>query len=216
MIIALANSKGGTGKSTCAVHLACLAHEAGRRVAFVDCDGQESGSRWLKGMGSPIPVHRLLSPDDLMEQADQIVESSDLVIADGPAGFSEITRALISVSDLALLPCGPSVLDLEALRDVLRVVRNAQKIRRGPPQAALVPNKLLTGYRLSQELIEAAGELGIPCMDGLHLRQAFADAAGQWSAVWQLKGADEAAREIRKLYQQINDRYPNARIQTKA
>jgi chromosome partitioning protein len=210
VIIALANSKGGTGKSTCAVHLACLAHEAGRRVSFVDCDGQESGSRWLKGMGLPFTVHRLLSPDDLMEQMDGIVESCDLVVADGPAGFSEITRALVSVSDLALLPCGPSVLDLEALRDVLRVVRNAQKIRRGPPTAVLLPNKLRTNFRLSRELLEAAGQLGIPHVDGLHLREAFADAAGQRSVVWRLKGAEEAAREIRHLYQQIHERYSNA------
>lgn len=210
VIISLANSKGGTGKSTIACHLACLAHESGRRVAFVDCDGQESGSRWIKGMGSPFPVHRLLSPDDLMEQMDGIVERSDLVVADGPAGFSEITRSLILISDLALLPCGPSILDLEALRDVLRVVRNAQRVRKGPPEAILVPNKLQTGYRLSRELLEAAAEVGIPAVDGLHLRQSFADAAGQRSTVWKLKGADEAAREIRHLYNQIHERHPNA------
>jgi chromosome partitioning protein len=203
VIFALTNSKGGTGKSTCAVHLACLAHENGRRVAFVDCDGQESGSRWIKGMGSPFPVHRLTSPDDLMEQIDGIVEACDLVVADGPASFSEITRSLILISDLALLPCSPPVLDVEALHDVLRVVRNAQKVRKGPPQAALVPNKLKTGYRLSRELLEAAADLGIPSVSGLHLRQAFADAAGQRSVVWKLKRADEAAREVRQLYEQV-------------
>jgi chromosome partitioning protein len=161
-------------------------------------------------MGGPFPVHRLLSPDDLMEQMDAIVESVDVAVADGPAGFSEITRSLILVSDLALLPCGPSVLDLEALRDVLRVVKNAQKVRKGPPEAILVPNKLQSNYRLSKELLEASQDLGIPSLDGLHLRQAFADAAGQRSVVWKLKGADDAAREFRHLYQQIQERYPDA------
>jgi chromosome partitioning protein len=214
VLVSLVNSKGGVGKSTLAVHLACLAHAEGRSVAFVDADAQESGSRWVKGMGSPFRVHRIRSPDEMIERMDGIVESVDLVVADGPAGFSDITRSLILVSDLALLPCGPSVLDMESLRDVLRVVRNAQKVRKGPPEAVLIPNKLQAKYRLSRELLEAAVELGIPSLDGLRLRQAYADAAGQRSVVWRLK-AEDATREIRHLYHQIEQRYPNAGSQTK-
>lgn len=205
MLIALANSKGGVGKSTISVHLAVMAHERGRKVALIDADAQESSSRWIKDLESPFPVHRLQTPDDVIEHADEIVRGFDLVIADGPAGLSEVTRALLMVADLALLPCGPSALDLRALQDALRVVGQARKIRRGAPQACVIPNKLQTGYRLSHELLDAAGRLSVPSLEGLKLRQAYADAAGQGTVVWRLPRTDEATQEFQRLYEQIDD-----------
>ncbi|MBL9081841.1 MAG: ParA family protein [Planctomycetales bacterium] len=45
MIITIANSKGGVGKSTLAVHLAAWLHEHGHSVTLADCDTQQSSSR---------------------------------------------------------------------------------------------------------------------------------------------------------------------------
>jgi chromosome partitioning protein len=64
MILALANSKGGVGKSTLAVHLAVWLHEKGRQVAFVDSDVQGSSSAWLQEAApeiKPIRLHRRMS-----------------------------------------------------------------------------------------------------------------------------------------------------------
>jgi len=47
MIIATTNSKGGVGKSTIAVHLAAWLHQQGKNVIVIDCDTQQSCSRWL-------------------------------------------------------------------------------------------------------------------------------------------------------------------------
>ncbi len=44
MIITIANSKGGVGKSTIAVHLAAWLHEQGHSVTLADCDTQQSSS----------------------------------------------------------------------------------------------------------------------------------------------------------------------------
>jgi hypothetical protein len=45
-----------------------------------------------------------------IDQAPKIVSKFDVIVADGPAGLSEVAlaRALLLVADLALLPCGPS------------------------------------------------------------------------------------------------------------
>jgi chromosome partitioning protein len=136
-----------------------------------------------------------------MEVGVQAVQH-ELLVIDGPAGLSEVTRAMLLVAHLALLPCGPSVLDLRAVHEAIRVVRQAQRIRGGPPQAVLVPNKLQVQYRLSREFLEAARGVGIPCTSALRLRQACADAAGQGTVVWRLGlRGEHAAREMRAIFE---------------
>ncbi|MBI3869997.1 MAG: AAA family ATPase [Verrucomicrobia bacterium] len=201
MIVALTNSKGGVGKSTLAVHLAVWWKECGANVALVDADVQGSSSVWLKETGSEVPVFRLQTADEVLDQIAEISRSFEHVVVDGPAGLSEVTRAILLVADLALLPCGPSVLDLRAANEAIRVVKQAQTIRHGLPQAMLVPNKLQARYRLSRELLEIARHLAVPATPELRLRQAYADAAGQGTVVWHLgPGGEMAANEIKELF----------------
>ncbi|CAZ90399.1 ParA-like (IncC) ATPase [Thiomonas arsenitoxydans] len=49
--IVVANQKGGVGKTTLAVHLACRAHERGARVLMIDLDSQASLTRYFDGAG---------------------------------------------------------------------------------------------------------------------------------------------------------------------
>ncbi len=201
MITALTNSKGGVGKSTLAVHLAVWWQERGADVALVDADGQGSSSLWLQEAAPHIPVFRLQTPDDLLDQVPELRGRFDHVIVDGPAAMSEVTRAILLVTDLALLPCGSFAIDLRAAAEAIRVVQQAQKIRQRDPQAILVPNKLQVQYRLSRELLATAKSLEIASAGGLRLRQAYAEAAGQGTVVWRLGRAGQpAAREIKELF----------------
>ena len=204
-VIALTNSKGGVGKSTVAVHLAAWCHQQGRRTALVDADAQGASSVWLHEAEPDLTIARLQTPDEILDQVPRLATQFDVLVIDGPAGLSEVTRAVLLVAHLALLPCGPSVLDLRALQEAIRVVEQAQRIRGGPPQAMLVPNKLQVQYRLTQELLATVQSLGVPALGGLRLRQAFADAAGQGTLVWRLGLRGTAAtEEITRLFEELH------------
>lgn len=205
MVTALVNQKGGVGKSTLSVHLAVWLSERGRKVVLVDADAQGASSVWLKEAAPEITIVRLQTPDDILEQIPKLQAEADEVVVDGPAGLSELTRTILFVTEFAILPCGPSVLDLRAVNDAIRVVRQVQTIRKGPPRAVLVPNRLQVQYRLSQELLEASKGLEIPAVGGLRLRQAYADAVGQGTVVWRMstQSARDAAAEVQQLFSEL-------------
>lgn len=208
-VLAFTNSKGGVGKSTLSVHLAVSLKERGQSVALVDADVQGSSSKWLHEASSETPQFRLQSPDEILEEIPRLRTQFDFLIVDGPAGLSEVTRAALFVSDVTYLPCGPSALDLWAASEAIRVVRQAQAIRQGPPVAVLVPNKLQVRYRLSRELTETARTLGIPAVGGLRLRQAYADASGQGTVVWRMgRDAEVAAQEMQTLLEELLNHEP--------
>src|ERR1700758_4216636 len=148
MLIAFANSKGGVGKTTVSVHYAVAQAEKGRKTALIDSDAQGSSTRWLQDIQDSVAVFPLKTADDVIDQAPRIVSQFDIVVADGPAGLSEVTRALLLVADLALLPCGPSALDLRAAQDAIRVVQQAQMKRKGPAKTFLLANKVQSNSRL--------------------------------------------------------------------
>ena len=186
MILALSNSKGGVGKTTIAVHLAVWMAEQGHDVAFVDADVQGSSSGWLGESAPEMKTNRLLTPDDIVDQLPGLAAEHKYVIADGPAGLTEVTRAILWLADLAIFPCGPSALDLRAVIEAMTVVHQIQQIRKGLPAEIFIPNKLQPNYRLSRELVQTVKKLGMPAGDGLRLRQAYADAAGQGTVVWRM------------------------------
>ncbi|MDQ3623399.1 MAG: hypothetical protein M3463_13060, partial [Verrucomicrobiota bacterium] len=88
--------------------------------------------------------------------------------------------------------------------EAVRVLRQAQGIRKGSPWAFFVPNRVQRHLRLSRELLETAQSLGIPVAPALGLRQAFADAPGQGTTVWKMgSSASEAANELNQLFKTV-------------
>lgn len=205
MIIVVANSKGGVGKSTLAVHLASWLVGQGHSVTLADCDTQQSSSEWVREAAPEVRALRLDNPDMILNELPTLGQEADFVVADGPGGHTETSRALLLRGDFAIVPCKASMLEVRALAKATEVLRQAQDIRGGMPKATIVLSMVGKNYRLTQDMKDAAAALSLPLAEThMTLRQIYADAPGQASVVWKLGArADEAARETDRLFREI-------------
>ena len=214
MIITIANSKGGVGKSTVAVHLAAWLNEQGYRVTLADCDTQQSSSEWVREAAPGIKAVRLDNPDMILNDLPTLHQETDFVIADGPGSQTETSRALLLRSDLAIVPCKAGMLEVRALAKASDVLRQAQDIRGGVPQAIIVLSMVGMNYRLTKDMKDAAAALDLPlAYRALILRQIYADAPGQGSVVWNMGSrAREAAKEIDEIFREILPEFAPKRV----
>jgi chromosome partitioning protein len=205
MIIAIANSKGGVGKSTVAVHLAAWLHEQGYRVVLADCDTQQSSSEWIREAAPAIKAVRLDNPNIILNELPLLQQEADFVIADGPGSQTETSRALLLRADLAIVPCKASMLEVRALAKATEVLRVSQDIRSGAPKAVIVLSMVGKNYRLTKDMKDAAAALDFPLAGRpITLRQIYADAPGQGTVVWKMGWrAKDAADEIDLIFREI-------------
>jgi chromosome partitioning protein len=210
MIIVIANSKGGVGKSTLAVHLAAWLDRQGHSVTLADCDTQQSSSEWIREAAPNVKAVRLDNPEIILSELPLLGQDADFVIADGPGSQTETSRALLLRADMAIVPCKASMLEVRALAKATDVLRTAQDIRGGIPKAIIVLSMVGKNYRLTQDMKDAAAALALPMAHtAMILRQIYADAPGQGSTVWDLGSrGKEAADEVEKLFREI---LPDAR-----
>lgn len=205
MMITFANSKGGVGKSTLATHLAVWAFDQGIKTALIDTDKQRSSSTWVAEAEPAIAIRVANTPEECLAVATELAQSHDLIVGDGPAGLDDISRTLLILCDIAILPLTPSLLDLRSVQQATEILRFAQGINRGRPEGRIVLNKMRTRDSISRELKAAAPTLGVAvAQTSIRDLQAYRDAAGQGSCVTRLgKKAENAAQEIDALFREL-------------
>lgn len=200
MIIAFVNQKGGTGKSTSAIHLVYWLMQRGS-VILVDADAQNSSSTWAETLEMPFQI--INDPEEIFDNLPLLAKEYDHVVVDGPGGMSEISKAILSRCDLALVPCQPSGLDLHSSNKTLRFISQAQELRQGTPKAFLYLNRATKGTILLRESRQVLAESSIPTLETvIHQRQCLADAPGQNLTVFQMSGSMAActASEFDSLF----------------
>src|ERR1039457_3794102 len=132
-IIGVAGRKGGVGKSTIAGNLAAEFAAMKRSVRVLDADPQHSLVAWAAqgdGMLARAVEKVEGGAGTLRERARQAEKDADIVLIDTPPGAPEIAYEAALAADLMLLPCGPSPLDLFALKEALSMTLKARAERR--------------------------------------------------------------------------------------
>ncbi len=205
MVIVLANTKGGVGKSTLAVHLAVWLYDRGFQTALLDVDKQRSSSQWIVEAEPKITVRVASTPEETLSEARSLARTHDFLVGDGPAGLDDVSRTLLIVADFALLPISPSILDLRSVSQATAVLRFAQELNGGLPEGRLILNRMKKRDTISWEFQNASQHLGVTVAETvIRDLQAYRDAAQQGTVVTRMgrKGRDAAA-EVEQLFAQL-------------
>jgi chromosome partitioning protein len=146
--IVFANEKGGTGKSTTAVHSAVALTVAGRRVAALDLDTrQRTLGRYLDnraatvkraGIDLAMPLYETFDPGkdgDLEATLARLASQADVVVIDTPGRDDPFARAAMLRADTLVTPINDSFVDLDLIGEV---DPDTYKIRRPSFYAELV------------------------------------------------------------------------------
>jgi chromosome partitioning protein len=212
MILTIAGQKGGAGKTTVAISLATQWMSNGHRVLLVDADPQHSAKTWgevAAESGHPAPT--VVSMGVGLHRPDQLpalAASFDVVVVDCPPRHGEIQRAALMVADLAILPCGPSALDVWALGDSLDLIHAAQEVKPSLKVVVLITRKIPRTV-LASSVREALCGVGLPVLDTeLSLRINYPEAIAAGLGVTQYAPKSPASDEIKSLAKEIETLQP--------
>ena len=172
--ILIANSKGGSGKTTLATNLAGYFASLGKRVMLNDLDRQQSSAQWLARRPAVMPISH-----GYHARNKSYIKEPDWIITDSPAGFRDEKLAdAVKQADCVIVPIQPSAFDIGATSDFLDRLAEEKAIRKNKTFVALV------GMRVNNRTHAAAGlanfmeQTGFPVLTYLRNAQIYATAAG--------------------------------------
>ncbi len=208
MITAFINLKGGSTKSSSAVHLCRYLLGKSKTVALVDADSGATSTTWISNLEEGIPrpkIYRLTEPDPLLDEVPAIAADFDHVVIDGAGGLAEVQRTILLLADLVFIPIQPSAPDISASHQAIKAVSRARQIRNGKPTAytflsRVVPKTLLLAE--AREVLSAYKEVPL-LQTEIPQRQVAADVMGQGSTLFDLR--TRSAKEVANFYRQLFD-----------
>ena len=200
--------KGGVGKSTIAGNLAGEFAAMGRSVVVLDADPQHSLVAWAKageGMLSR-SVEKVANPaDTLRAAARKAGKQAGIVVIDTPPAMPEVAFQALLTADLAVLPCGPSPLDLFAVKETIGLALKARAERRSKkPRIRLVPSKILSSTNLGRSLASSLKEMGRKVLPAIGQRIVLAEAVGAGLTISEYAPSSTAHEEFRDLAKAID------------
>jgi chromosome partitioning protein len=130
-IVVFANEKGGTGKSTCAVHVAVALSALGARVSGLDLDHrQRTFHRYLenrvqtaerRGIDLPTPRFGVFGGGDMEQMAETLLplaEGADFLIVDTPGRDDPLARHMATLAHTLVTPMNDSFVDFDLIGQV--------------------------------------------------------------------------------------------------
>jgi len=204
MIISVVNQKGGVGKTTVAINLAAMLSRNNFNLVLLDTDPQGSATQWhdveenqaIEVIHHPDPVR----PADI----ETLLHRYDHIVIDAPPAIGEISRSVLAVSDLVIVPLSPSPLDIWSCWGTLEMISEVQ--RENPDlKAQLLVSRKIPGTRVGREAREAMEVFDTEIFQSeLCQRVAYVDSMTSGVSVMQYAPGSKAMLEIESLFEEIS------------
>lgn len=194
--IAIISQKGGSGKTTIAVHMAVCAIRQNLHTAIIDIDPQGSAYDWYCSRAEENELNAVQANAGqlpaLLKQAK--AGGADFVIIDTAPHSDNSAATAAQFADFVLMPCRPARFDLKAISSTAEIVRLAKT------PAGVVINAAPRG-KLAEEAREALQHQGITVLETvLQQRVAYSHAVIDGRSVHEYEPDGKAAEEIDELF----------------
>jgi len=203
-VITISQQKGGTGKTTLAVHLAmAFIKYHNLKVAIIDTDPQGSLGKWFM-----IRSERKVSNENLtfktaslwgaQYESKTLKNDHDIVIIDTPPKIESDARPSIEAADLVLIPMAASHVDFWATGAIVEIAKKANKkilaqINRSSQRSKLIDK--------TKDFIKSLDLQSTDTIIGN--RQIYTSSMGEGKTAVEKQRKGNAVDEIKKLSDQI-------------
>ncbi len=216
MIISFVNQKGGVGKTTTAINLAASLKRRNKELLFIDADPQGSATRWhaVEGNNAFEVMHH---PDPIRKEDIEVLSQNyDYVVIDAPPAISEITKSILAVTELSIIPLSPSSLDIWSCKGTLEMIEESRP-QNPDMDVKLLINRKIPGTRVGREARASLDIFDMDVLDSeLCQRVAFIDAMTSGVSVMQYAPGSKAADEVEQLCDEITLQETVEETQTQA
>ncbi|MDC0353710.1 ParA family protein [Candidatus Pelagibacter sp.] len=203
-VITISQQKGGTGKTTLAVHLAMAFIKYHKlKIAIIDTDPQGSLGKWFmirseKKVSNENLTFKTASLWGAQYESKMLKNDHDIVIIDTPPKIESDARPAIEAADLVLIPMAASHVDFWATGAIVEIAKKANKkilvqINRSSQRSKLI-NKT-NDFIKSLDLTSTKTIIGN--------RQIYTSAMGEGKTAVEKQKKGNAVEEIKNLSEQI-------------
>jgi chromosome partitioning protein len=212
-IIAVANQKGGAGKSTIATNLAVMFARDKNKVLLIDADTQQNTSlRWHADRAQygenvvPIDVCGLTARN-LLPSTQSFRKQYDVIVIDGGARITAEAHAAVGAADYLIVPVKAVKADVDSTATFLEVVAQSMEIRHDLV-AGILLNEVNERTILAQSMMEElkAFEQLFGIFDNrIGSYQAFRDAISSGLGVAELpdRAGGKASKQMHAFYKEL-------------
>jgi chromosome partitioning protein len=203
LVLGIVNPTTGTGKTTIAVHLARAIQVNGLRSVVMDADPEGAAQDWRgrspRGYNPP-PVVPVIDPSVVRPDVRRLALGYDVVLLDGPSQERDMTRAILSVSDVALIPFHPSTFGFNGTGSFFK--RVAERAQRGRLRVACVASWRDPSATLADEMGANRVDCELPVFEGIAQRGSFVQSMREGHTVFD-RGDRRAAADVRELLSDV-------------